>query len=460
MAGFDGGNTNWNPRGVRLVDDPECVTSVEYFGPTSLDPGAGVPRAPPGTVVVDGPTLYFAHDNEVTAYDFEKGSVRWRREIGSHSERISPEQRRPPSIADDELYIDPEGTVYGINRSSGDVRWRCHVFEGDPEQHTHSRPRHGVVVTEQFVYDVVGGTLYAVDRRSGAVAWRFDRAQLERRPLVDDDIVVVHGTESVVGLDPIAGTTAWETARAFVPEGGSAQIQNKTQESSTLLSGGTVVTTDGPGVYALSGETGRVRWNVSLSVPVQGLAATDERLVVAGRQEHWSDSSEGRTYELACFSMADGRQRWQIGVDIPGEINANTNVRVGRPLITGDTVLVDSGWTPPVLATDGGIPYEHDPPGGGTLRAFDLETGEQRWYCPLGEPAAFKSATRTRAYIGGLGGAIHAFEDSGTKTVVYDPESRRESVSIHASGAACPGCGSSLDDHDDPAYCPDCGRAL
>lgn len=170
------------------------------------------------------------------------------------------------------------------------------------------------------------------------------------------------------------------------------------------------------------------------------------------------DESRGK-YRLVSLSLKDGNKNWQqdchVSTPFDDPMVDPADIEVSRPIISGDSIFVESGTTPRYLMTDGGHPYYsgYARVGSGTLRAFDVGTGNQRWRCALDDRATSLAATNERIYLGVSRGTFHSFldhkESDDGKTAVYD-----DNIFF------CPHCGTDVRQFDEPRYCPDCGRQI
>jgi outer membrane protein assembly factor BamB len=300
------------------------------------------------------------------------------------------------------------------------------------------------VVTDEYVFEVSSTLLYAIERSTGSVAWRFGREPIHGRPLVNGELVIVSGSESVFGLNVTDGMLEWTATETPQSTPAETALRARSRSLTTALHRDSVITlhdADPSTMVAYDSDDGETAWTRSFDSSVRGIATTDEHVITVSKNETQHRCT------VTCVSANDGDQRWVEEIEIDVSDGPTEHSSVGRPLVADDTVFVDTGWSPPVLMTDGGRSFSTFA-GDGTLTALDVETGARRWRCPLGEEAFFKAVTGDRLYICGAGGTVHAFEDTGTE--------------VYAETALnfCANCGTDLRPYDGPRYCPTCGDSL
>ena len=269
-----------------------------------------------GEVVVTDDAVYLpSSDGYVYALDQETGRVKWRFE-GRIGEWLTPSH--------DRIYtVDFSGRTISLDASTGEVRWTFRVFQERrflPYQPQESRalnyghpmvsgeviyvpaelireyPPLGQTYTERKLYALSvrtgellwkfepGGQsqkgqehfgpdirqsylimgdkiywnpdfrhLYALSKESGALKWYFDRGELSSAeasaPVVTEQMVYVAATDALFAVYTETETIAWK-----------AQIPGLQPDSSLAVNGGFVYIASDKEIYALSADTGEMKW--------------------------------------------------------------------------------------------------------------------------------------------------------------------------------------------------------
>jgi outer membrane protein assembly factor BamB len=185
-----------------------------------------------------------------------------------------------------------------------------------------------------------GDSLRAFDAATGELRWEVDDLASPTAPIVTDDTVYFAGRD-LTAVDRTDGTVVWRDER---------QSDILAKSSPTLADGTLYVpgSVDDPTVRAFDAATGERRWELALD----------------GEFGPWPPAVAGDRV----FVTDDGFRL--VGVDTDG---SDAQVVAGGPDDTGV-------FSPPAVA-DGTVYV-----GGmeGRVRAFDAETGEQRWARDVG----------------------------------------------------------------------------
>ncbi len=205
----------YSPQYTKIVSPP--IDSIQHF--TSFYGGMGIPYVYEG----NGQLYAFLQFSEnvnlnesqsfsyvasynlsTNSYDFEKTR------LGGDTNAFSFSQR--PAMYQDIMVVNPDGTLYGVNKHTGDVAWHLEDFQQNGD---------GV-----FTYAVYEDKLFAVNK--------------------------LGSTNRVMALDPLTGRTLWED----IGHGGSV-------ESIHFLNGVLYFSSRGDGhVYAYDADNGKLLWNL------------------------------------------------------------------------------------------------------------------------------------------------------------------------------------------------------
>jgi outer membrane protein assembly factor BamB len=272
------------------------------------------------------------NDMRVDAFDAHSGVRRW--EVRLTLPAGAPYDGMPTIgnvIGFQDLLIVPAWDLYGIDRSTGAVRWQLHESDDLPGDGS-------IFVAGGKVY-AVGQDLYSVDASTGAVDWRLNLDERPFHPIVIDSVIYVAtrgevfpgvlGNGHALALDAATGTTRWSVAiqDSATPVNGGSIGPAFVTDSLVLLAGvnGTV--------YALDRATGQVRWTYAANDSFEGgLVVLNRTVVVAG--------DRGLALGL---DLGSGKLLWQ----------ANVVSSVFQPIASGDDVALVSA----------GILYAIDPSG-------------------------------------------------------------------------------------------------
>ncbi|WP_227132744.1 outer membrane protein assembly factor BamB family protein [Halorubellus salinus] len=329
----------------------------------------GVGRASPVVASDVVATLGQTDDGDggrVEAFHRDSGERQWRVDVG-----------RPTGLAAD------ADRVYVGTRTDGDAGRVTAFAAADGERAWTANVRNlasAIAATGETVY-AANGTLAAIDAADGSVRWEVDeRAGTgfsvlyapDDQLAATDDVVAFADTDSVLGLSPGDGATAWQhplddwessTAGPYVRNDrvyvGSSEAQR---------------------VVALGRERGERAWRreYASAGTVVGFHAQNRSLVVATRTRPGADDGTG---SVRVLDPADGTVDRTVDLDSPPARTASAHDRFVVALGDGTVVGFDVGWDDPELwraslggddvrvATDGQTGYAHADDG--TLYALE-----------------------------------------------------------------------------------------
>ena len=346
-----------------------------------------------------------------------------------------------PAVVDDTVYVgDWAGVVYGLDRESGEERWR---FQTDEHRNVYagqivSSPAVADLGGERIVFIGAGKTLYALDAVDGDERWRHELGEagnvdepteIESSPVVVGDTVIVgydvHNTPGYrAGLVAFAATTG-ELLWDFDPDAAGGRAGAGTgcvdvwsspsvDEPRGLVfaaTGNCPTSPDGWGdhteaIFALDLETGEPVWAYQPHAPNNDdldFAGSPNLFRVGDQDVVGLGNKDGRYYVV---DRATGEPVWQVeatqpGLEQPGS-NFSTGGFIGATAVSDGVVAGGTGVGPcpcahGIEAATGEILWQNEEPtntyasaavadgvlflGGNdfTLRALDLTTGEILW---------------------------------------------------------------------------------
>lgn len=292
----------------------------------------------------------------------------------------TPTRTEPPTDAGSDTPTDtPEETPRDVACETDwadKVRWRRDDFPVSPPVVTTARllvgNRHGV----HALRPADGTTEWSQPVVTGGVK------------AVADGVVVVHGGDSVAGLDVETGDRLWD----FEPPGNYPRVGvTDPVHDGTVYVGVTnhgtaeTIVEDPYGrLYGLDLGTGEVAFQVDLTAPDRDWAYP--RHVVAG------DAGVFLTMDRSGVISTDhdGRVRWRRHDDNLSSVPVLAGDALVQPtnytVEVLDTATGETRWSDAELERDAAIadgvvygPGEGDPDEDGTLSAVDLGTGRHRW---------------------------------------------------------------------------------
>ncbi|MEM7353931.1 MAG: PQQ-binding-like beta-propeller repeat protein [Acidobacteriota bacterium] len=136
---------------------------------------------PKSTPAVEGDDLlFFGIGEHLYSLDSQTGELRWSLDFPTRFATPVPEFgcSTSPLVTADSVYVQAAGSLFGLDRESGEVRWRSFNLyataggEAEDELEAYGSPILAKLSgTEQIVANTVQG-LIGVDPRTGAVLWR------------------------------------------------------------------------------------------------------------------------------------------------------------------------------------------------------------------------------------------------------------------------------------------------
>jgi len=167
--------------GQEVNADPAVVDGTVYIGEPkrlAIDAETGEERwrfeteRKAGTPTVYDGTVYLVVGDELYAIDAENGEERWSTVVGEAASK-----KYPPAVEGNTVYFSA-GSVYALNRASGEVEW---TFEPDSDDVGYS----GQTVSDGVLYTCTKNKLCAVDTDEQACLWEFEPGQT-----TDSDVAV------------------------------------------------------------------------------------------------------------------------------------------------------------------------------------------------------------------------------------------------------------------------------
>lgn len=309
--------------------------------------------------------------------------------------------RGSPVVDGDTLYAGSnDGTLYAIDRTSGEERWRLE---------TGARRVHAPVVVDDTVYAASDEALYALDASTGTERWRFQARIILTPPVVADGTVFTYanrpGKWRLHALDATDGTFRW-TVREDADDIDRLQ-------TNLIVADGTCYVGTWEVIYSFAIDSGRVRWSRERPQIVESLAAVDGELLCGGRT---GDESAN----LYALDAIHGTAGW-TATTRPGEWV--TAVRV-----VGDTLLASS------------IEPHHDGTKTTRLHARSIADGAARWSVVTNRETTTSVPPRPAAVADGVvfipgGHQLYALDaDDGTERARFVADGE-----IHTSAASADG---------------------
>ena len=376
----------------------------------------------------------------VVARESQGGSPRWEFETDERTADVAP------VVSGDRVYIgDTGGTLYAIDRVTGEARWRADLG---------SAVVGGATVARKTVFVATAdGTLHALNSVGGSERWSVDLdSPASRKPIATGETIYVATTEDTVhayawgGRDE--GSESW---RADLPvddpsisvvddvvavvgglyvavESGSQTAIDRgsfdavttrwtygtdgVATGSPALTDDALYSTDDAQVcYALDPTEGGERWRYEADTDLTGPVADADGVYLG--------AADGTVRAL---DVGDGTERWTFEPDSEGAgpIPADP-IRWSDLIVAMDTGgrlygidradgterwvgRVDSGGTSP--AAGGDRIYASSP--SGVVSAFDAATGEELWGFRAGGTVAAPAATTDSFYVGNSNGRFYA----------------------------------------------------
>ena len=315
-------------------------------------------------------------DGRLYALDRDSGEERWRFDAGS------PVNSSPAVAGELVFFSSRDNSVYALDRRNGALKWRVATGETVPFEwgaegwdFFTSSP---VVVDGAVLVGSGDGNIYSLDSATGRERWRFaTEGRVRSSPAVAGGVAYVGSADgSLYALELETGELKWR----FDTEGWSLSsadfgFDRKTIQSSPTVMDGTVYfgSRDGA-LYAVTSETGELKWRNSEGASwVVASPAASDGVVYTG----WSDA-----LIFHAVDAESGAERWRF----------ETGHRVfSSAAVVGETVYFGNS--------------------NGFLFAFDIATGEERWRYQTGEAVRSSPAVADSVlYFGSDDGFVYALE--------------------------------------------------
>ena len=269
---------------------------------------AGLGDAIQGSPTVDGSVVFVALSNSkesLTAYDLVEGKARWKRNYG--------DVETSPLLYQQRLFIgNTSGTLYCLERATGDVRWKYELPANTRWKGIRSSPAadEGTVV-----FGADDGWLYALNTETGALRWKVDTGSpLIAAPLVQGGVVYIGnraGTLLAVGRE--TGNILWRCAA------GAPVVANAVPAGDLIIVG-----TLAGRVLGVRMSDGTTAWATELGGPVSAGGAVAGTTVYVGTLRK----------QIVALNATDGAVVWKDSLD--GRMRTSPAVALGRLFLATD----------------------------------------------------------------------------------------------------------------------------
>lgn len=268
----------------------------------------GLGDAIQGSPAVDGSVAFVALSNSkesITAFDLNEGRARWKKNYG--------DVETSPLLYEEHLFIgNTAGTLYSLERATGDQRWKYELPSNTRLKGIRSSP---AAEGGTVVFGADDGWLTALNAETGALRWRVDTgAPLTAAPLVRDGIVIIgnrQGTLVAVGRE--SGAILWRCAT------GAPVVANAVPAGDLV-----VVGTLAGKAFGIRAKDGSIAWATDLGGPVSAGGAVAGTTVYLGTLRK----------EIFALHAPDGTVVWKDSLD--GRIRTSPAVALGRLFIATD----------------------------------------------------------------------------------------------------------------------------
>jgi outer membrane protein assembly factor BamB len=284
-------------------------------------------------------------DSSVVALDAHSGSLRWEthlpRPAGLPFGCASGCMPAANITASGNVIVVPAWDVYGLDRSTGAVRW---TFTRRDDY-----PGYGSIAAAEGRVYTVGRRLYALNAATGSLVWQVDLGEQPFRPVIAGGVLYVEtrgaldsaqndldvlGNGHAIAVDASTGTVRWRYP-VTDPDPANGGSIGPAFVTSDLV----IVTGQNGHVYALDRTTGQPRWITTGFGPYPaGAVVVDGTVITAGN----AGTIDG-------FSLSTGQVLWRT----PNTVSTPTDQFkvVGKgssvfdPITRGDGVaLISAGW--------------------------------------------------------------------------------------------------------------------
>ena len=282
--------------------------------------------------------IYFISGVHLYALNAGNGALRWCVSASNANSRLAlqadidsilmgppppPDGLSGMTVSNGTLYACSEDNyTYAFGASSGSLLWQYNTGFANTSAPT---------VVKDIVY-VGSGTVYALNAQDGSLRWKYPTQDVvTSSPIVVNDIIYFGSYDGgVYALDAATGSKHW-----VYQAGGRVYIAPVVSDDSIYFGAGN----DGPSLYAINAQEGKLIWHKTLLVS-SSLAIANGILYV------------GANNYLYALNAQDGTVRWRYPIDTSTPIN---------PLVVNDVIYVASGNGMYALNASDGTLRWHDP---------------------------------------------------------------------------------------------------
>ena len=323
-----------------------------------------------------------------------------------------------PTVVGDAVIIGScSGSVYALDRTTGDPIWLYDTSADGPPAQFHGEP---LILGDRLIIPTDSdpkGHLYSFDITSGELLWKvpFNRGVTTTPLLLGDRLVVISWEGDVAAIETKSGKILWRVT----PVG---TLETNLFISSPAHAADRILIADNTNrILALDASNGATLWRKTLpGRPNTALIVLSDDLV-AGTHDgylNWIDIKSGevkkrtklggfpfgtpvRSDGLLLVLVGSGKSKL-VAIDIATqairwEQETPKEWTTYRPLVTGSLVIVGN--------------EDKD------LCAFDRVTGERKWCRTVGQiPRGLGLSKDGILYVGSRNGIVQAFRISTTET--------------------------------------------
>lgn len=261
-----------------------------------------------GTPVLDGTTVYLSisveKDETLISFDLSTGKRVWEFAAG-------PIETSPLLIGKSLVVTNVNGTVYCVDKSSGEQLWKYEIKGEGAGKQIHSSPAsNGTAIA--FGSD--DGTLTVLDRTNGTLLWKDDAGTgIFATPVFEDSLLVVGTLGGLIQAYAAAtGSLRW-TFDTHAPVYGGPSA-----------GGGMIFAGSSNGIlFGLDAATGNERWNFQTKSVINSSPLIAGDRVIVGSLDRI----------LYVLNSTNGKEVWRFTAD--GRIKVS-------PVLWGDFLLVTS----------------------------------------------------------------------------------------------------------------------
>jgi outer membrane protein assembly factor BamB len=315
-----------------------------------------------------------------------------------------------PTVVGDAVIIGScAGSVYALDRATGEPVWRYDTSADGPPAQFHGEP---LLLGDSIVIPsdaVPAAHLYSFDAASGKLRWKapFDHGVATTPLVLADRVVVVTSKGEVAALDSKKGSVVWRATPAGTLEA-LPYIPSPAHASNRII-----FADNTNQLFALDASNGSTVWRSALSArPTTPPIVLGDDVVVG--------TYDGCLTRIALKSGAVTKKTKLPGIPYgtpvvsDGTLLALVNVGTSR-LLALDVATHEIRWQQetakewttyrPLLTGSVVIVGNADK----DLCAFDRTTGARRWCRPIGQvPRGLGIARDGTLYVGSLSGVVQA----------------------------------------------------